>query len=154
MRLLAAVAGLGLLLASSACATYQDDLKRAEHAYEASEDERALAIFRILEPDTMRLSISDRAHYAYLRGMTDLRMGYKAEARHWLAIAAAMDQATPGALPPDWSQKLNDAVKELNEQVFASGIEALNNNPASKRRATEEEPATTPPDQDTKPSTK
>ena|SRR5580692_10595472 len=155
MRHLALVVAFAASLAPTACATYQDDLKRAEHAYDASEDERALATFRMLEVDVSRLSVGDRAHYAYLRGMTDLRMGYKAEARHWLAVAAAMDQATPGALPPDWSAKLNEAVKELNEQVFTAGIEALTNNPAARARATDDEqpppaPATPAPEPDAK----
>ena len=39
----------------AACATYHDDLARGERAFDASEDERALAIFRVLEPDKSRL---------------------------------------------------------------------------------------------------
>ena len=77
-------------LASTGCATYHDALVRGERAYEASEDERALAIFRSLEIDTNRLSDIERAHYAYLRGMTDYRIGYKAEARHWLSIPVVL----------------------------------------------------------------
>ena len=120
-------------LAPAACATYSDDLVRAQRAYEGSEDERALAIFRILEGDTSRLTDSERAHYAYLRGMTDYRIGYKAEARHWLSLAQAMEQAVPGSLPPEWAKKLTDTVKELNEEVFTGGIEALTNTPAPKK---------------------
>jgi len=52
---------LGSSLGSLACATYSDDLTRAQRAYEGSEDERALAIFRLLENDTSRLSDSERA---------------------------------------------------------------------------------------------
>ena len=137
---------VALLLASSlapvACATYSDDLVRAQRAYEGSEDERALAIFRILEGDTSRLTESERAHYAYLRGMTDFRLGYKSEARHWLSLAAAMEQKTPGSLPPEWSKKMADSIKELNEEVFTAGIEALTNTPAAKSKSTDEGPAT------------
>ena len=122
-------------LASVACATYSDDLVRAQRAYEASEDERALAIFRILEGDTSRLTPTDQAHYAYLRGMTDFRMGYKAEARHWLALASSMEQKTPGSLPADWAKHMTDSLKELNEEVFTAGVEALTNTPASKAKA-------------------
>lgn len=127
---------LGLVLLSSlagvACATYSDDLVRAQRAFEASEDERALSIFRVLEPDTSRLTPTDQAHYAYLRGMTDFRIGYKAEARHWLALAASMEQKTPGSLPADWAKHMNDSLKELNEEVFTAGVEALTNTPAAK----------------------
>jgi len=130
---------VGLMLVSSlasvACATYSDDLVRAQRAYEASEDERALAIFRILEGDTSRLTPTDQAHYAYLRGMTDFRMGYKSEARHWLALASSMEQATPGSLPADWAKHMTESLKELNEEVFTAGIEALTNTPAAKRKA-------------------
>jgi hypothetical protein len=135
MRLFPAVVVLASSLGSlalPACATYQDDLARAQRAYEGTEDERALAIFRMLEPDTSRLDASDRAHYAYLRGMTDFRIGYKAEARHWLSLAAADEEQTPGSLPPDWAKRMTDSLKELNEEVYTAGIEALSNTPAAK----------------------
>ena len=140
MRITAAALVLGSSLASMACATYQDDLKRAEHAYDGSEDERALAIFRILEPDLAQLSLPDRAHYAYLRGMTDFRIGYRSEARHWLSLAAALDQKTPGSLPPDWQKRMNDSLKDLNEAVFTGGIESLTNQPSQKRASDDAPP--------------
>src|SRR5438309_9978969 len=112
-------------LAHVSCATYEDALLRSERAFEQSEHERALAILRALEPDMVRLSVVGRAHYAYLRGMTDYRIGYRAEARHWLGVASAMDQQTPGALPPDWEKRMNESLRDLSEQVYASGIESL-----------------------------
>jgi hypothetical protein len=134
MRLLIPVVAVALSCAPllAGCATYQDDLARGQRAFEGSEDERALAIFRVLEPDTSRLSDSDRAHYAYLRGMTDYRMGYKSESRHWLSMAAAMVKQTPDVLPEDWAKRMNDALKELNEAVYAAGTEALTNTPGQK----------------------
>jgi len=131
-------AAVGLVLAlsiaslgSSACATYHDDLERGEKAFDASEHERALAIFRLLEPDLDRLTETERAHYAYLRGMTDFRIGYKAEARHWLAFAAAIAQQSPGALPPEWTKRMSESLKELNEEIYTAGIESLSNATAS-----------------------
>jgi len=134
MRLLIPVVAVALSCAPmlAGCATYQDDLARGQRAFEGSEDERALAIFRILEPDTSRLSDTDRAHYAYLRGMTDYRMGYKSESRHWLSIAAAMAKQTPDVLPEDWAKRMNDALKELNEAVYAAGTEVLTNTGGQK----------------------
>ena len=114
MRALAKLLALAALLAPAACATYHDDLARGERAFDAKEHERALAIFRVLETDTDRLSDAERAHYAYLRGMTDAHIGYKAEARHWLSLAAALEQHTPGSLPPEWAKRLGDSLKELN----------------------------------------
>jgi hypothetical protein len=128
--LFAAIAAAAL--GPAACATYSDDLTRAQRAFEGSEDERALAIMRVLEPDTSRLSDSDRAHYAYLRGMTDYRIGYKLEARHWLSLAASMEQHLPGSLPPEWAKHLEETLKELNEEVYTAGIESLANTAAAK----------------------
>jgi hypothetical protein len=127
-----------LSLAVIGCTTYQDDLTRGQPAFEGSEHERALAIFRGLEPDIGRLSVSDRAHYAYLRGMTDYRIGYKVDARHWLALAAAIEQETPGSLPPDWTKRLTDSLKELNDAVFAAGMDALSNDSSQKAKSSDE----------------
>jgi hypothetical protein len=144
MRLLAAavsIVSIASSLGSVACATYSDDLTRAQRAFEGSEDERALAIFRILEPDTSRLSVSEQAHYAYLRGMTDFRMGYKAESRHWLSLADSMEKNLPGSLPPEWAKHLTDSLKELNEEVYTAGIESLTNTAAPKAKAGDDDNA-------------
>ncbi|HEX3772402.1 MAG TPA: hypothetical protein VHV30_16105 [Polyangiaceae bacterium] len=124
-----ACAVAGGALAVAGCNTYADELTRGQRDFEASEHERALAIFRALEPDVQRLSSTDRAHYAYLRGMTDYRIGYKAESRHWLSMASAMEKQTPGALPPGWSKRMSEALKDLNEAVYAGGIASLSNTP-------------------------
>jgi hypothetical protein len=124
------VLSLGPMLGAAGCNTYADALTRGQRAFEESEHERALAIFRALEPDVERLSIAERAHYAYLRGMTDFRIGYKAEARHWLAVAAAIDKRTPEALPGDWEKRMNEALKDLNDLVYTGGIASLSNTPA------------------------
>jgi hypothetical protein len=112
-------------LALASCATYEEDLMRGQHAFEQSEHERALAILRALEPDTARLSIVGRAHYAYLRGMTDYRIGYRSDARHWLAVATTIDEEAPGSLPADWERRMSESLKELNEEVYAGGIQSL-----------------------------
>jgi hypothetical protein len=129
------------VLASSGCATYHDDLVRGEKAYEASEDDRALAIFRVLENDTSQLSDAERAHYAYLRGMTDFRIGYKAEARHWLSLAAALEQETPDSLPAEWTKRMNESLKEMNEEVYTAGIESLSNTAAAKGKPADDDSA-------------
>jgi hypothetical protein len=140
----AAILSLLASLAATSCATYQDELASGQRAFEASEHDRALAIFRALEPDTARLSGSERAHYAYLRGMTDFRIGYRAEARHWLSVASALEQASPGSLPEDWNKRLAESLKELNEEVYTAGIEALSNTSAPKSKPAED----TAPDSD------
>ena len=111
---------------ATGCSTYQDDLARSQRAFEHADYERALAIFRVSELDShSRLSVQEQAQYAYLRGMTDYRVGYKVDARHWLAIAKAIDTERLGVLPKDWRVRLKDTLAELDEQVYASGIETL-----------------------------
>jgi hypothetical protein len=115
---------LGLCM--SACATYREDLNRGQRHYEENEYERALAIFRYLEHDFDSLSLNDQARYAYLRGMTDYRLSadervaadYRPHARHWLAVAKAIEQEHPGGLSDAWKQLLEDALKDLNRDYF------------------------------------
>jgi hypothetical protein len=114
---------LVVLLAAAGCQTYRDDLARSQRAFEQNEHERALALLRELEPGTLHLSATDQAEYAYLRGMTDYRIGYKVDARHWLALAKSMDDQAAGVLPQDWKARMGDALKELNEAVYAGGSE-------------------------------
>jgi hypothetical protein len=139
MRLLVAALGVVSACALGACTTYQDDLNRSQRAFDASEHERALAILRQLENDQGRLSTGDRAHYAYLRGITDYRIGYRIDARHWLALAAAIEQATPGSLTPDVVKRMTDSLKEMNEAVYSGGIEALSNDPAKVKAQEDDE---------------
>jgi hypothetical protein len=133
MRLLPVV---WLLLFGSGCSTYSDDLARSQHAFEENQHETALAIQRMLELDLSHLDTTEQARYAYLRGMTDYRIGYKADARHWLAVAKAMDEKRPGIIPPDWRTRLDTSLAELDSQVWTAGMESLASTPASdKRRA-------------------
>lgn len=151
---LALLLGLTLPLLA-ACATYQDDLSRSQTAFENNEHERALSILRGLEPDLNHLSTGERARYAYIRGMTDFRIGYKLEARHWLAVAISIESKTPQSLPADWYARANDALKDMNDAVFATGMSALANQLASSTDAQHERRRTqrkaTPEDEDDAP---
>jgi len=115
-----------LVLAFAGCDTYRDELARSQRAFEHADYERALSLFRALEPDVSgHFTIQEQAQYAYLRGMTDYRVGYKVDARHWLALAHAIDQGRAGILPKDWRARIKDTLGELDEQVYTSGIENL-----------------------------
>ena len=129
------LASLSLVLVTS-CATYHDELMRGQLDYEKNDHERALAVFRALEADQSQFDVTEEAHYAYLRGMTDYRIGYRADARHWLMVAKAVDEKNPDALPADWKTRLNTTLKELNEEVYGGGIAALTND---KTKAPKEE---------------
>ncbi len=137
-----ALVGSILLASMSGCATYHDDLVRARAHYDGNQHEKALAIFRVLEMDIDSLSEGEQAQYAYLRGMTDFRLAgssltsnvsggaadpkkaYRTNARHWLAIAAAIEKQTPGGLTPDEKKRLEESLTDLNKDVYG-GAEAL-----------------------------
>jgi hypothetical protein len=112
------IAAFALLLASAGCATYREDLYRGQRLYEENQYERALAIWRVLEDDTDSLSFNEQARYAYMRGMTDYRLGFRADSRHWLAIAKAIDQEHSGGLSPEWKQRLDESLEDLNRDVY------------------------------------
>jgi hypothetical protein len=123
------VLGVSLLAAAvfaGGCNTYRDELVRAQHVYELqNQHDRTLGLLRNLEGDLNRLSTPEQAEYAYLRGMTDYRMGYRSDARHWLSIAKAHDDASPGLLPTDYKARLTEALDELNGVVYDDGYAAL-----------------------------
>jgi hypothetical protein len=122
------------------CTTYRQDLDRAKKHYDENQYEKALALFRVLEPDIDSLSDGEQAQYAYLRGMTDYRLaglslaaqvpggvadprkGFRDNSRHWLAVAAAVEKNTPGGLTGDEKKRLEDALTDLNKDVYG-GIE-------------------------------
>lgn len=122
LRAAAFVVGCAVSAAGAGCATYGGSLARGQHAFEDGDLERALAIFRVLEVDLDHLSPPERAQYAYLRGTIDFRMGYRADARHWLSLGAALEQQTPGSLPADWAERLRSSLHDLDEEVFTSAF--------------------------------
>ena len=111
------------------CATYESELQRGEEHFTHDEHEKALATFRALEGDWYTLSIRDRARYCYLRGMTDYRIGFKADARHWLAIAAQIDIETPGSLVPSERSLVNEKLDELNTVIWSGDVLAIEEPP-------------------------
>lgn len=120
MRLRAAFA---LVLACCAgCATYREDLYRGQRLYEENQYEKALAIWRVLETDTDSLSYNEQSRYAYLRGMTDYRLGFRSDSRHWLAIAKAVDQEHHGGLSPEWKERLEQSLDDLNKDVYGGAV--------------------------------
>jgi hypothetical protein len=104
----------------SGCATYHDDLNRGQRLYLDTHYDQALAIWRVLERDIDSLNPAEQTRYEYLRGMTDYRLGLRADARHWLAVARANNEAHPGGLNADATEQLQHALEELNREAYAS----------------------------------
>jgi hypothetical protein len=113
------------MLSFVGCTTYRDQLVRSQHAFEQNQHERALGLLRALEPDVGHLDTPEQAHYAYLRGMTDYRIGHRGDARHWLSIAKTYDDGSPGTLPNNWKTRMDDALDEMNGVVFSDGLGGL-----------------------------
>ena len=115
---------IALGLCPLACATYREELNRGQRMYEENQYEHALALWRALEPDSDSLRPDDQARYAYLRGMTDYRLGFRADSRHWLAIAKATDQAHAGGLNAAWRERMEQSLADLNHDVYGA-VETL-----------------------------
>ncbi|MET0790247.1 MAG: hypothetical protein ABW061_01885 [Polyangiaceae bacterium] len=112
---------LTVALGPTACATYREDLNRGQRMYEENKYEHALALWRLLEDDADSLSANDQARYAYLRGMTDYRLGFRADSRHWLAIAKATEEAHSGGLSTEWKERMDQSLTDLNQDVYGGG---------------------------------
>lgn len=119
-------------------------LLRGQAYYEDNQYERALSLWRSLERRESQLSASDFARYAYLRGMTDYRLGFHADARHWLALAKVTEQRRPGGLDSAWVPRLDGALADLERET--SGMPAGNVDTVQSIEApVTEAPAVEPP---------
>jgi hypothetical protein len=127
---------VGLCSAVVSCTTYRDHLNRGQRYYDENDYEKALSLWRVLEPDMDSLSDQERARYCYLRGMTDYRLGYRSHARHWLAVAKAIERKYPGGLDEDWQHRADEALTDLNKDVY--GVERFEASEAPAPDATEE----------------
>lgn len=120
---IAVVVFIAALLA--ACGTHREQLARGQQAFERNDYDRTLAILRDLERDRSRLTQAEQGTYAYLRGMSDYRVGHRANARYWLSIARTYEESVPGTLPADWTARMHEALEELQTLVREQGWKAL-----------------------------
>ena len=114
-RVLAALELTALLLS---CGGERAALLRGQSYYDDNQYERALSVWRDLERHEPELTVSQFARYAYLRGMTDYRLGFHADARHWLGLAKVTEQANPGGLDSAWVSRLDGALADLDRETF------------------------------------
>jgi hypothetical protein len=114
------------------CVTYSEELNRGQRYFQANEYERALSVWRVLEANLDSLSPMEKTRYAYLRGMTDYRMAMRADARHWLGIARAYEQGAPGGIEEGWRDRMKEAMKDLDNDVYGGAGEALQGDAGTK----------------------
>lgn len=102
---------LGSLLGG--CAAIADDMHRAEQSYETARYENTLIWLRDLEDDAPGMDVEMRARYYYLRGMTEYRLGHRADALHYLAVAREITSDGGAGLRPEWRQIMERTLTEL-----------------------------------------
>ncbi len=136
----------------------------ARKEYEENQYEKALALLRVLEHDIDSLSPGEQAQYAYLRGMTGYRLSqssrltssaqegssvsnpklmYRMNARHWLGVAAATEKNTPGGLTPEEKTRLAEVMDDLNKDVYG-GAENIETTDATGDAGADAAPAADP----------
>lgn len=83
-----AVALLALSLVWTGCASWTNEIRQAEIAYDEARPEAALAWLDVVSDDNLgRMGEADRVRYLYLRGMTEFRLGRRDDALYHLAVA-------------------------------------------------------------------
>lgn len=117
------------------CVTYSRDLEHATRHYETHEFAKALAVLRLLGEDEDALSDVERVRYAYIRGMTDLRLAalvpasepakretLRACARDWLdrAVRDAKTTSSP-ALSAEESARARASLAEVANALGTPG---------------------------------
>lgn len=95
------------------CAALADDMRRAEGSYEEARYEDTLRWLEALESDAPRMDVNMRARYFYLRGMAEYRVGHRADALHYLAVAREVAGDDGAGLRPEWRQIMDRTLTEL-----------------------------------------
>ena len=124
LRLVAPLLLVAVMGGVGGCATYSKDMERVRNHYTRSEFPAALALLRVLGDDQTWLSKNERAQYAYLRGMTDFRLGASAvkvgdrvalrkASRFWLERAEERSASSPEALADAEKQRMVDTLAVL-----------------------------------------
>jgi hypothetical protein len=68
--------------------------------------------------------------------MTDYRLGFRADSRHWLSIAKATDQAHPGGLVLAWRERLAESLADLNHDVYGAAERSSDSSAVEYGKAT------------------
>lgn len=98
-----------------ACAATTRDLGRATSEFEDARYEATLAW--LAELDLADMSRAERAKYAYLHGMAEVRLERRDEGLHWLRLARSFAGDSTSALPPEWRTVLTRTLAELTPET-------------------------------------
>ena len=98
---------------ASACTSAATDLRSAQDLYRDARYEQAAAWLDALEPELQQMSSAERARFYYLRGMSAFRLGQRADALHYLALAQVLFGDAPDDIPPPWRPVLERTLEAL-----------------------------------------
>lgn len=135
---------LCMLIGAFGCAALQDDLKRAEVAFDDSRPEDATTWLVSLERDVGQMDTEMRARFYYLRGATAYQRDDKVAARHYLALAREEAGDDGAGLRPPWQAAMNQWLQELEHPVRQTKP-AQEQAPVPDAPAAEEEDEKPPP---------
>lgn len=95
------------------CAALKEDMQHAETAFDAARYDESLVWLVDLEPDATDMDTQMRARFYYLRGMTAYRLGKRADALHYLALAREVAGEQNDGLRPEWATAMTRTITEL-----------------------------------------
>lgn len=96
------------------CATFSNEIRQAEVAYDEARPEEALAWLDVVGDDNLgRMSLDERARYLYLRGMAEFRLGRRDEALYHLAVAREVAGPSGVGLRQEHRELLDRTLGEL-----------------------------------------
>jgi hypothetical protein len=126
--LLALLISAGAVL--SGCAALREDMLHAESAFDAAQYDESLVWLSDLEDDVPDMDVEMRARFYYLRGMTAYRLGKRADALHYLALAREVSGPRSEGLRPEWATSMTRTITELAPNG-AGGEESRTGEPTS-----------------------
>ncbi len=95
------------------CASLRDDLGHAETAFDAARYDESDVWLRDLEAHATDMDVEQRGRFFYLRGMTAYRLGHRADALHYLALAREVSGPRNMGLRPEWAIAMTRALADL-----------------------------------------
>lgn len=119
LRLLQLVRMTAIAAALAGCTSPATDLRAAQSLYRDARYEQAAAWLDALEPELASMSSAERARYYYLRGMSAFRLGQRADALHYLALAQVLFSDPRADVPPPWRPVLERTLESLGPEGSA-----------------------------------
>jgi len=95
------------------CAALKEDMLHAESSFDAAQYDESLVWLEDLEPKASDMDVEMRARFYYMRGMTAYRLGKRADALHYLALAREVAGPQNDGLRPEWATAMTRTITEL-----------------------------------------